>query len=94
MEPIKRNIMLNPGPATTTDTVKYAQVVPGICLNSLYPQPEEEKRQLSATSCLNNQFLKIFRYTYQCNHLKNRCYAEVIVFGIRDELFSDTPIWK
>ena len=43
MEPIKRNIMLNPGPATTTDTVKYAQVVPGICLNSLYPQPEEEK---------------------------------------------------
>ena len=31
MEPIKRNILLNPGPATTTDTVKYAQVVPDIC---------------------------------------------------------------
>ena len=28
---IKRNILLNPGPATTTDTVKYAQVVPDIC---------------------------------------------------------------
>lgn len=31
MEPIKRNILLNPGPSTTTDTVKYAQVVPDIC---------------------------------------------------------------
>ena len=31
MEPIKRNVLLNPGPATTTDTVKYAQVVPDIC---------------------------------------------------------------
>ena len=28
---IKRNILLNPGPATTTDTVKLAQVVPDIC---------------------------------------------------------------
>ena len=31
MEPVKRNILLNPGPSTTTDTVKYAQVVPDIC---------------------------------------------------------------
>ena len=31
MEKIKRNILLNPGPSTTTDTVKYAQVVPDIC---------------------------------------------------------------
>lgn len=31
MEPVKRNILLNPGPATTTDTIKYAQVVPDIC---------------------------------------------------------------
>lgn len=31
MEQIKRNILLNPGPATTTDTVKMAQVVPDIC---------------------------------------------------------------
>jgi 2-aminoethylphosphonate aminotransferase len=31
MRIIKRNILLNPGPATTTDSVKYAQVVPDIC---------------------------------------------------------------
>lgn len=31
MKKIKRNVLLNPGPATTTDTVKYAQVVPDIC---------------------------------------------------------------
>ena len=28
---MKRNVLLNPGPSTTTDTVKYAQVVPDIC---------------------------------------------------------------
>ncbi|BCD62070.1 2-aminoethylphosphonate-pyruvate transaminase [Nitratiruptor sp. YY08-26] len=33
---IKRNILLNPGPATTTDTVKVSQVVPDIC-----PREEE-----------------------------------------------------
>lgn len=31
MQTIKRNILLNPGPATTTDSVKYAQVIPDIC---------------------------------------------------------------
>lgn len=31
MERIKRNILLNPGPSTTTDSVKYAQVIPDIC---------------------------------------------------------------
>ncbi len=31
MKAVKRNILLNPGPSTTTDTVKYAQVVPDIC---------------------------------------------------------------
>lgn len=31
MESIKRNVLLNPGPSTTTDTVKMAQVVPDIC---------------------------------------------------------------
>ena len=31
MNKIKRNILLNPGPATTSDTVKYAQIVPDIC---------------------------------------------------------------
>lgn len=33
---VKRNILLNPGPATTTDTVKMAQIVPDIC-----PREEE-----------------------------------------------------
>jgi 2-aminoethylphosphonate aminotransferase len=36
MKKIKRNILLNPGPATTTDTVKYSLVVPDIC-----PREEE-----------------------------------------------------
>ncbi|MFC6116575.1 2-aminoethylphosphonate aminotransferase [Sporosarcina thermotolerans] len=31
MRKVKRNILLNPGPATTTDTVKFAQIVPDIC---------------------------------------------------------------
>lgn len=31
----KRNILLNPGPATTTDTVKMAMVVPDICPREL-----------------------------------------------------------
>ncbi len=33
---IKRNILLNPGPSTTTNTVKQAQIVPDIC-----PREEE-----------------------------------------------------
>jgi 2-aminoethylphosphonate-pyruvate transaminase len=28
---IERKVLLNPGPATTSDTVKYAQIVPDIC---------------------------------------------------------------
>jgi aspartate aminotransferase-like enzyme len=31
VKPVKRNVLLNPGPATTSDTVKYAQVVPDFC---------------------------------------------------------------
>ena len=31
VKPVRRNILLNPGPATTSDAVKYAQVVPDIC---------------------------------------------------------------
>ncbi len=31
IQPVKRNVLLNPGPATTSDAVKYAQVVPDIC---------------------------------------------------------------
>ena len=33
---MERKILLNPGPATTTDTVKMAQIVPDIC-----PREEE-----------------------------------------------------
>ncbi len=36
---MKRNILLNPGPATTSDTVKMAMVVPDIC-----PREEEFSR--------------------------------------------------
>jgi 2-aminoethylphosphonate-pyruvate transaminase len=36
VKPVKRNVLLNPGPATTSDTVKYAQVIPDIC-----PREEE-----------------------------------------------------
>lgn len=38
---LKRNILLNPGPATTTDTVKQALVVPDLC-----PREEEFCRVL------------------------------------------------
>jgi len=31
MKEITRNVLLNPGPATTTDTVKLAQAIPDIC---------------------------------------------------------------
>lgn len=31
MRAVKRTILLNPGPATTTDSVKFSQVVPDIC---------------------------------------------------------------
>lgn len=44
---MKRNILLNPGPATTTDTVKQAQVVPDIC-----PR-EKEFVQIMAEVSLN-----------------------------------------
>ncbi|MGD9228787.1 MAG: 2-aminoethylphosphonate--pyruvate transaminase [Desulfobacterales bacterium] len=36
VKPVKRNVLLNPGPATTSDSVKYAQVIPDIC-----PREEE-----------------------------------------------------
>ena len=31
VKPVKRNVLLNPGPATTSDAVKYAQIIPDIC---------------------------------------------------------------
>ena len=49
---VKRNILLNPGPSTTTDTVKYAQVVHDICprekefANLMKPLRENSQRNL------------------------------------------------
>lgn len=48
---IKRNILLNPGPATTTDTVKMAQVVPDIC--------PREYEFASLMNGLRNDLLKV-----------------------------------
>jgi 2-aminoethylphosphonate-pyruvate transaminase len=48
---IKRNVLLNPGPATTTDTVKMAQVVPDIC--------PREKEFASMMKSLRADLLKV-----------------------------------
>ena len=48
---IKRNILLNPGPATTTDSVKMAQVVPDIC--------PREKEFASMMGKLRDDLLKV-----------------------------------
>lgn len=45
MKPTKKNILLNPGPATTTDSVKEAQIVPDIC-----PREEEFGNLMSFVS--------------------------------------------
>ncbi|OAS89404.1 MULTISPECIES: 2-aminoethylphosphonate aminotransferase [Metabacillus] len=45
LKSINRTILLNPGPATTTDTVKYAQVVEDIC-----PREEEFGRVMEFIS--------------------------------------------
>ena len=51
MNDIKRNILLNLGPATTTDTVKMAQVVPDIC--------PREKEFADMMKSLRNDLLKV-----------------------------------
>lgn len=48
---MKRNVLLNPGPSTTTDTVKMAQVVPDIC--------PREKEFASLMKGLRNDLLKV-----------------------------------
>ncbi len=48
---IKRNVLLNPGPSTTTDTVKMAQIVPDIC--------PREKEFASLMKGLRSDLLKI-----------------------------------
>ena len=50
MESIKRNVLLNPGPSTTTDTVKMAQVVPDIC-----PREKEFQSIMAPEKSISNK---------------------------------------
>ena len=63
---MKRNILLNPGPATTTDTVKQAQVVPDIC-------PREKEFGLVMTE-VQQLLLKVV-------HADSNDYAAVLFCG-------------
>ena len=63
---IKRNILLNPGPSTTTDTVKLAQVVPDIC-----PREQEFK---SVMNRLRDDLLKVV-------HADSNEYAAILFCG-------------
>ena len=63
---IKRNILLNPGPSTTTDTVKMAQVVPDIC--------PREKEFGSMMKGLRDDLVKIV-------HGKTEDYTSVLFCG-------------
>ena len=66
LKTIKRNILLNPGPSTTTDTVKYAQVVPDIC-----PREQEFAGLMKG---LREDLLKIV-------HAKTSDYTSVLFCG-------------
>lgn len=66
MDTIKRNILLNPGPATTTDSVKLAQVVPDIC--------PREKEFASLMKGLRSDLLKIV-------HAPEEQYTSVLFCG-------------
>ncbi|MCR4787581.1 MAG: 2-aminoethylphosphonate--pyruvate transaminase [Lachnospiraceae bacterium] len=63
---IKRNILLNPGPSTTTDTVKMAQVVPDIC--------PREKEFASMMKGIRQDLVKIV-------HGKEEDYTSVLFCG-------------
>lgn len=66
MESIKRNILLNPGPATTTDTVKFAQIIPDIC--------PREKEFANMMKDLRNDLLKVV-------HADPNTYTSVLFCG-------------
>jgi len=66
MTKIKRNILLNPGPSTTTDTVKFAQVVPDIC--------PREKEFINLMKQLRKDLLKIV-------HANPKIYTSVLFCG-------------
>lgn len=63
---IKRNILLNPGPSTTTDTVKLAQVVPDIC-----PREQEFAGKMKG---LREDLLKVV-------HADSKKYTSVLFCG-------------
>ena len=63
---IKRNVLLNPGPSTTTDTVKMAQIVPDIC--------PREKEFASLMKGLRSDLLKIV-------HADEEKYTSVLFCG-------------
>ncbi|MDE6602157.1 MAG: 2-aminoethylphosphonate--pyruvate transaminase [Lachnospiraceae bacterium] len=63
---IKRNVLLNPGPSTTTDTVKLAQVVPDIC--------PREKEFASMMKGLREDLLKVV-------HADPEVYTSVLFCG-------------
>lgn len=63
---IKRNVLLNPGPATTTDTVKMAQVVPDIC--------PREKEFASMMKSLRQDLLRVA-------HAPSEKYTSVLFCG-------------
>ena len=63
---IKRNVLLNPGPSTTTDTVKMAQVVPDIC--------PREKEFAGMMKGIREDLVKIV-------HGKNGDYTSVLFCG-------------
>lgn len=63
---IKRNILLNPGPSTTRDTVKLAQVVPDIC--------PREKEFMEIMKKLREDLLKVV-------HAAPERYASVLFCG-------------
>ena len=66
MNKIERKILLNPGPSTTTDTVKMAQVVPDIC-----PREKEFGRIMSD---IGQDLVRIV-------HGKDEDYAAVLFCG-------------
>ncbi len=63
---LERKVLLNPGPSTTTDTVKYAQIVPDIC-----PREKEFGQIMKDISC---ELVRIV-------HGKTEDYAAVLFCG-------------
>lgn len=58
---IKREVLLNPGPSTTTDSVKYAQVCPDICPRELEfgDLMEEIEKDLTSFGADNKEYVTI-----------------------------------